>query len=220
MKCRKWPDRGCTPTSGRSHSGDIAISVGGQVALAHQAVLAVEVGDDRLQQVGALDQARGDRWPLALVDQHGDVAQRPGALGLTSVAVLAEEHAGIAQVLVAAGEARACEFLRRQRAKWSMNGRQTGRTLPCGVEQLVGDAGQGPVAGEQPAPTGLRCACRLSAMTRGTLCIWLRLPARRRRSSVMREFAVRRLGARLIACPAYVHAARSAQAGAPRPRCR
>ena len=63
------PTRGVTPTSGRSHSGFSATSCGGQMAVGDQPVLAVEVGHDRFQQVGALDQARGDAVPFRLGDQ-------------------------------------------------------------------------------------------------------------------------------------------------------
>ena len=86
---------------------------GGEVALGDEAVRAVEVGAEGFEQVGALDEAAGDAGGLLLLDQDGDVGERPGALARALRAVLAEEDAGVAQVLLAAGEA-AGELVRGQ----------------------------------------------------------------------------------------------------------
>ena len=48
---------------------------------------------------------RASRAALLLLDEHRDVGERPGALGRAGGVVLAIVDAGVAQVLVAAGEA-------------------------------------------------------------------------------------------------------------------
>ena len=53
---------------------------GGEVAVGDEAVRAVEVGDDGFEEVGALDEAAGDAGGLLLLDEDGDVRERPGAL--------------------------------------------------------------------------------------------------------------------------------------------
>ena len=118
------------------------------MAVGDQPVRAVEVGDQRLEQVGALHEAAGDAGGLRLLDQHRDVGERPGALARAGGAVLAEEDAGVAQVLVAAGEA-AVEVVGRQAGE-VLDERPPDRAdAALRVEQLVGDAGRRPVVREQ-----------------------------------------------------------------------
>ena len=105
QKCRKWPLAGLTPTIGRRNSGLEAISPGGSRPSRDQPVVAIDVGDDGLEQFGALDEAGGDRLPFAFVDQQRHMRQRPGALGGAGLVVDAVVDAGVAQILVGAGEA-------------------------------------------------------------------------------------------------------------------
>jgi len=139
---RRHPDHRPQPFAA---AGDQA---GRQVAVGDQAVRAVEVGDQRLEQVGALDQAAGDAGGFLLLDQDRNVGQRPGALAGARGAVLAEEHAGVAQVLVAAGEASA--ELVGVEPRQVLDERSPDRAdAACGVKKLVGDAGRRAVVRQQ-----------------------------------------------------------------------
>ena len=69
----------------------------GQLALAHQALGAVDVADHLLQQLGPLHQPLFDPGPFASADQHRDRAQRPGPLLL--VTGQAERQAQILRLL-------------------------------------------------------------------------------------------------------------------------
>ena len=113
----------------------------GQMTVRDEPVFAVEIGAEGFEQVGALDQAARDLGPVGLLDQDRDVAERPGPLGRGRAVVFAEEHARVAQVLVAAPEPLG-EVRRRQR-------RQMVDELPpdradraVRPEQLVRDAGR------------------------------------------------------------------------------
>ena len=84
-----------------------------KVSLCNQPVLAIEVSDDALQQLGALHEAFRDPVPLALMDDDGNVAERPVTLGRFRRTVLPEEHTRIAKILVTAVKA-ACDLGRLQ----------------------------------------------------------------------------------------------------------
>ena len=119
-----------------------------QVAVGDQPVLAVEVGEQRLEQLGALHEAAGDARGLLLLEQHRDVGERPGALARAGGAVLAEEDAGVAQILVAAGEA-AAELVRRL-PRQVLDERPPDRSDPArSIVELVRDPGRRPVVREQ-----------------------------------------------------------------------
>ena len=79
--------------------------LGRQQALPDQRVVAVDVGADRLEQVGALHQPGADACPFRLVDEQRDMRQRPFALLGAGAVVDAVVDAGVAQILVGAGEA-------------------------------------------------------------------------------------------------------------------
>ena len=120
----------------------------------------------RLEQVGALDRGRAAmRAPLRLLDQDRDVGERPGALGRAGGAVLAEEDAGVAQVLVAAGEA-AGEVLGREAGEVVDELPPDRADAAVRVEQLVGDAGRRAVGGEQARRPDRRRRCSRASMLR------------------------------------------------------
>ena len=77
-----------------------------QMSVADQAVVAVNVGHDRFQKIGALDHPRREVLPLVLGDHHRHMAEGPVALGHHTLAVLTVVDAGVAQILIAAGETR------------------------------------------------------------------------------------------------------------------
>ena len=163
MKCRKCPDRGRTPTIGRSHSGDIAISDGGQVALAAPA--AARHRDRRTissEQLGALDQAVGD----ASSTRSRGSAPGCGSSGQArSVCVLRRTGGRTRRHRADTGRparTRPCEFLRRHLREMVDEGAPDRAHVACGVDQLVGNAGQGLVAGQQAGRRGSRCGLSLS----------------------------------------------------------
>ena len=148
MKCRWWPPRGPHADQRPQPLAAAGDQARRQVAVGDQAVRAVEVGDQRLEQVGALHEAAGDAGGLGLLDQHRDVGERPGALAGAGGAVLAEEDAGVAQVLVAAGET-VVEVVGRQAGE-VLDERPPDRADAAGgVEKLVGDPGRRAVVREQ-----------------------------------------------------------------------
>ena len=65
---------------------------------------AVNVGDDALKEIGALDQTRCDRAPLAFLDHQRHMRQRPLARVRPTLVVGAVVDAGIAQIVIGAGE--------------------------------------------------------------------------------------------------------------------
>ena len=145
-----------------------------QMALGHQAVGAVEIGGDAFQEFGALDQAFGDLVPLGFVDHHRHMAQRPVAIRRLRLAVLAEEDAGIAQILIAAGEALG-DVVFRERQEM-VDELAPDRTHETGaVEQLVGDAGQ----------RLIRCQLAGDGLALASWLRWHQSSGCRRRSSVM-----------------------------------
>ena len=119
-----------------------------QQPVGDQAVFPIDVGDDRLEQLGALDQAGGDRLPFALVDQQRHMRQRPGALGGAGLVVDAVVDAGIAQILVGAGEA-ARQLLGAQRIERVDERLPDRAQCAAGVDHLVGDAVERAVVGGQ-----------------------------------------------------------------------
>ena len=121
---------------------------GGEVAVGDEAVGAVEVGDDGFEEVRALDEAAGEAGRLLLLDEDGDVGEGPGALAGAFGAVLAVEDAGVAQVLVAAGEA-AGEVVGLEAGEVVDEGAPDRADAACGVEELVGDAGRRAIVREQ-----------------------------------------------------------------------
>ena len=215
QKCRKCPLAGLTPTMGRRNSGLEAIRPGGSRPVGDQAVVAVDVGDDRLEQFGALDQAGGDRLPFALVDQQRHMGQRPGALGRAGLVVDAVEDAGVAQILVGAREAArqlvGAERIERidQRLPDRAQMRRRRRPSRRG-RRRTGDS-------RRPAKCG-RCA--FLVRFRALVSISPSRPERRSQVKRQREFfrgLLRRPARRRAACG---RAARSGPAGAPPPRCR
>ena len=146
---------------------------GGQVAFGDEAVRPVEVGGDRLEQVGALDEAAGDARCLLLLDQHRDMRERPGALVRAGGTVLAEEDAGVAQVLVAAGEA-AGDVLGREPGEM-VDELAPDRPDPAvRVEQFVRRPRRRPVGRQQARDRVVEGSCRHA-----------QIPGARRRSSVI-----------------------------------
>ncbi len=119
-----------------------------QQAVGDQAVFAVDVGDDRLEQFGALHQPGGDRLPFALIDQQRYMSKRPGALGGTNLVVDAVIDAGIAQILIGAGKA-ARQLLRPQCVERIDQRFPDGAHGAFGVDHLVGDAAERAVASGQ-----------------------------------------------------------------------
>ncbi len=118
---------------------------GRQDPLGHQPVRAVEIRHQRLEQIRALDQPFAQTLPFRLVDQHRHMAQRPGALVRAFGGILAEEHARIAQILVAAGEA-AVEIVGREPRQMAQEAAPDRADPARRIHHLVGHAGLGPVA--------------------------------------------------------------------------
>ena len=71
-----------------------------------QAVLAINVGEHALQEVGALHQTGGDPMPFGLLNQQRHVRQRPFTLIGAVVAVDAIIDAGVVQIVIRAREPR------------------------------------------------------------------------------------------------------------------
>ncbi len=82
-----------------------------QAAVTHQGGGAVEVGEDRLHQLGALHQAGAQLGPFLGIDDQRNMAHQPRAHRAGRVLVDAVEHTGVAQVPVGGGEA-AIDLLR------------------------------------------------------------------------------------------------------------
>ena len=74
QKCRKCPPAGFTPAKGRRYSGLEAIRPAGSRPSLDKLVLAVDVGADRLEQFGALHQARADACHSASSTSSGTCA--------------------------------------------------------------------------------------------------------------------------------------------------
>ena len=55
-------------------------SIRAAATLQDKLVVTIDIGDDGLEQVGALDQAGADRRPLRCVDEQRNVRKRPLAL--------------------------------------------------------------------------------------------------------------------------------------------
>ena len=79
---------------------------GGKMTLPGQPVVAVEIGKNEFEKIGALAQAVLDFAPFGLGDQHRHRTERPVAFSAVGVSVLAVEDAGLAQIARAAGELR------------------------------------------------------------------------------------------------------------------
>ena len=117
-------------------------------AFRHQPVLAVNVGQDRFHQIGALDEAFGDLRPLLLVDQHRNMGERPAALCGFPGCIGSVKDAGVAQIAGGAGKT----FLQLAvgHAPQGCNELLPDRTdVAVGVHHLVGDAGEGAIAQER-----------------------------------------------------------------------
>ena len=89
MMAARWRRAGHHPPI-MGAAGDDA---GGQLAVAHQRLGGVDVADDPLQQVGALNQPAFDMRPFRRIDQQRHRAERPGPLFL--VPGVAEGHAKV-----------------------------------------------------------------------------------------------------------------------------
>jgi hypothetical protein len=76
-----------------------------QDAFLDQAVRPVDIGNRFLEQLGPLDQAGTDRGPFLLLYQERHMRQRPFALIGAGLIVETVIDAGVAQILVGAGEA-------------------------------------------------------------------------------------------------------------------
>ena len=184
---------------------------GGQVAVGDEAVRAVEVGD-HAPRAGrrAGSRPRAMRAASSSSIEHRDVRERPGALARAGGAVLAEEDAGVAQVLVAAGEA-AVELVGAEPGEVVDERPPDRADAALRVEQLVGDARRRPVVGEQarrrivavdaPAPP----------------CSDPGRPAQVEGHRELARRASRRAARSRRRCG---RAARSGRGGGPRPRCR
>ncbi len=116
--------------------------------LRHQPVRAVEVGGDAFEELRPLDEPAGEARAFLLGDQDRYVRERPGPLRRAGGVVLAEVDPGVAEVLVAAGEARR-EFLRRHPGEFVDEGAPDRADAPLRVEEFVGSPGRRVVVGEQ-----------------------------------------------------------------------
>ena len=136
-----------------------------QRAFGDQAAGPVDVGKHGLQKLGALRDAGSDLLPLALGDDEGDVRERPFALrrahALGVIAPRAVGDAGIAEILVAIGEAtldlRTGELVQRFEEAHPVPARHA-----FFRGELVGDTGQRLVAGDhrlQAACAAVRSRC-------------------------------------------------------------
>ena len=113
----------------------------GQQAAADQLVVAVDVGEQHFEQLGALLQSARNMRPFVLADDQRHMGQGPGSLLAFGAVILAVEHPGIAQILVGALEAGG-EFVRPQFVECLDQHRPGGADIAFGIQHLVGYAGQ------------------------------------------------------------------------------
>ena len=159
---------------------------GRQQPALHQLVAAIDIGDDGFEQLGALGQAARDGQPLAFVEDHRHMRQRPGPLLALGAVIFAVIDAGIAQVLVGALEA-AGQFLAAQLVE-RRDQRQPARAdLPGGIDHLVGNTRQQLVVGDKagcpalsrlpliPLIHGEIALADAGGMARGNWREWVRL---------------------------------------------
>lgn len=128
-----------------------ADQLGRQHAARHQVIVAVDVGDDLFEDLGALHEAARDQHPVGLVDDQRHVRQRPGALLAGGPVIFAVEHAGVAQILVGALETVA-ETLRAELVEAGEQLAPAGAHIARRVDHLIGNAVEQPVVGDQPMP--------------------------------------------------------------------
>ena len=175
-KCRKWPERGLTPDHRAQPFRVFGDQAGGQMAIGAPAGFRRR---DRPPPVSS----RSARWirPAAM-PSHSVFGSRIGnglsgqsRVGSESGAIVAKEHARIAQILFAAGEVAARSRPASGSSRCAIRPAQTGRMRAVGIHQFVRHAGQGAIAGR----TGATRSCFSG------LCPWHQSPAARRRSSVI-----------------------------------
>ena len=153
-----------------------------------QPVVAVDVGEHTLQKLGALREAGGDPLPFGFLDQQGHMGQRPGALVGAAGAVDAVIDAGVVQIVVGAGEARA--DLGPVEPVETVDQRPPRRADDAGiVHHLVDGAGMGAIDGGEAAGAGR------PARSRDLLPVPSRqIPAGRLRSRVSGKVMLRSSG--------------------------
>jgi hypothetical protein len=124
-------------------------------AVAHQLRLAVDVGQDRVQQRGALDEAGADGGPLVLRNDQGEVAQRPRAL--LALAVVVHPVIDAAVLLVAIGDGEGGVDLAAPPGRQRGEHRLPVPPRPPGVvDHLVARPGERPVAVHERVQARLR----------------------------------------------------------------
>jgi len=137
---------------------------GGQMSLADQPRLAIEVVQHRLEQGRALGHAGGDARPFRLAEDQRQRAERPGAFGV--VAVDAMGDARVADMSGGQGEP-VLELAFGKLGHRAQEPQPGGRRGPAGGLQLIRGVGQRPVA-VQPAAQAIGGeAARALAFKRG-----------------------------------------------------
>ncbi|MNK66157.1 hypothetical protein D3C87_854710 [compost metagenome] len=181
------------------------------VTFLHQPVFAVEIGDHGFQKIGALFQPFGKDGPFPVVDQHGNMGDRPVSFA-AALAVIAVEHAGIAQITVCAGKT-LVQFPFRHARQGIEQVFPDRPHLAVGIEHFVSDARQGGIF----KPARLRARFRFAFRCRGFGQFTLRKADADRASAEI--LATRFPPVADIALP-YAPMVRNGRGGVPRPHCR
>ncbi len=181
------------------------------ITFLHQSVFAVKIGDHGFQKIGALLQPLGKNRPFPVVDQHRNMGDRPVSFA-AALAVIAVEHAGIAQIAVSAGKTLMQLPLRhaREGLEQGLPDRSHRAVI---IEHFVGNARQGRIF----KPAWSRARFRLAFRCRGFGQFILRKAGADRASAEI--LATRFPPEADIALP-YAPMVRNGRGGVPPPHCR